>query len=460
MHCVKIADYPNRETRVTLYKVARPKGAISPFKDEEPAKNAKRPHEVCPQSLKREGSPLDITSEFRDPFPEPISKDKPGFGGEPRKTKFGNNARRRLLRAGASLGTLEGGNERCLFLTGTLPGSTQEACETIARYSSYIVDRLKTWLYDNGSSSYSMYVWERQKRGALHLHYVAYIPPSEKGNRIYHGFKQFWYRLLCTVSQKSGVDLFARKKGGTWRNSPKVIQAKSIWCQRSVAAYLSKYLGKRVNQESHSDRASLTYPVRWFGVSRPLSALLKSQTFEKTYFTMSRREAEVYYTDLSAMLANVADKAYSYRHAYTNSQVTVGYNPYYTGMNLWELMRTMSQRLTNSLTTSKAEDSMTTRLLGMMRRYSLTPSMYCSSLGVYCGTIAAQLQELRSLNTSELIEILHGTHSLLLSRYRDRSYKPNALSADLDWLEAKLKYLLEENRRQRSAQATKNGIHG
>lgn len=460
MHCVLLSDYPNRETRITLYKVPPPRRERPPQDCRDNATGINSRSDACPQSQKRRGDSLDITSELRDTLPEGVSRLKPGFGGDARPTKFGNNARRKLLRAGGAMALLQGGDKRVLFLTGTLPGSTDEAMDAIARYSSYIVDRLKTWLYDNGGTSYSMYVWERQKRGALHLHYAVYIDPTERGNRIYHGFKQYWYKLLCNVSLQSGIDLFARKKGGTWRNSPKVVQAKAVWCTRTIAGYLAKYLSKGKAGGHCNDRTPTYYPVRWFGVSRPLNKLLRENTYTKEVFCRYYHEAIRFYNRVTGFLENTSDKCYSYEHKLTGSKVTVAYNPYQNGEQLWQTMNRKHQLRTNLQTSLSQEDVTTTRLRGITLKYRLTHTTCCVSLGSYCGELVERLRRFDSLNTAELMAIAHGIHYLLWWRYRDRQKLPEGYAEDVSWLNLATKALMMERQQEANQKANQDGIHG
>lgn len=90
---------------------------------------------------------------------------------------FTLEAKRKLLRAGGALGRFDPEPSNCVFFTGTLPGGTEDAFRTIAERSAQIVQRAKVWIYNRYKEcSYSFYCWELQKRGALHLHYVAYCP--------------------------------------------------------------------------------------------------------------------------------------------------------------------------------------------------------------------------------------------------------------------------------------------
>lgn len=109
-------------------------------------------------------SDFELWSEFKK-TPAPLSlgsNSKPerrsaGYGSLPQKpTTFGLNAKRQLIRSGAALESVAT-PEECVFLTGTLPGSTAAAYESIAAYSGYIVNNLKSWIAKYVSAKLDFY---------------------------------------------------------------------------------------------------------------------------------------------------------------------------------------------------------------------------------------------------------------------------------------------------------------
>jgi hypothetical protein len=211
-------------------------------------------------------SPLDITSKLS-------GGPRPGFGGLPRATKFGNNARRTISRC-AGVFEVDGLHpDEFLLLTGTIPGGTPEAFEAVARWSSWIVKTIKTWISDKGiEAAYSIYVWEFQKRGALHIHYCVHCADVEKKVELLRGWREKWTEIIDGVGFRSGVDVWARKRGGTWATNKSVIQADAQVIRKSVGAYLSKYLSKNAptNEVKPWESKRFHGPVRWWGASRPL----------------------------------------------------------------------------------------------------------------------------------------------------------------------------------------------
>lgn len=199
-----------------------------------------------------------------------------GYGSLPEKpTKFGLNAKRKVLRAG---GALEKNSlpEECLFLTGTLPGSTEDSFKAIASYSAYLVNGLKAWIANYIPNKLDFYVWEYQKRGALHLHYCIHAPDDESRQFILNNFKNWWIGILHQIGEKSNCDLFKRDENYSHRSDESKVRAVAEICRKSPARYLAKYLTKSVQPKKGNAR--FFTPSRWFGVSRPLNALVNSLT--------------------------------------------------------------------------------------------------------------------------------------------------------------------------------------
>lgn len=236
---------------------------------------------------------------------------KSGYGGECKCTKFGTYAKRTLLRVGGAIDKFDSTPENGVFLTGTLPGSTHAAKKAIADWSGYIVHRLKAWIAKYVPEKMDFYVWERQKRGALHLHYYLYVPDPVVRRRLIDGFKAQWIRLLEAVSSKSGVDLFRKTETYTHRGKPESIQAYAQEVKKSVAAYLAKYCSKDASK-STNERTSSYYPSRWWGASRPLLALLRSYTREVEICFSSYAKARSKYEEIASSLEQFSIKGYRY----------------------------------------------------------------------------------------------------------------------------------------------------
>lgn len=297
MHCVRLTHYPNNELRASSYPLPGRRRFV--FEDESHESHGET--EVSPTP---EPSP-DILSLA----PNSELSAKPGFGGTPRQTRFGLNGRRTILRAGGAIDKSGIPPEQCVFLTGTLPGSTNESMAAIAQWSAYIIDRLKSWLSKFAQDRLEFYVWELQARGALHLHYCAVIPSPDARSQVLARFKKQWIKLLSNVAEKSGVDVFERADGKTWKGCYDVIRADAQECKKSVAAYMSKYCSK-----SSRDRVSPVHcPTRWWSISRPLSKLLQGLTTEIEYICTNHLSARKKEEEVYSFIEQNSQKHYTYK---------------------------------------------------------------------------------------------------------------------------------------------------
>lgn len=198
---------------------------------------------------------------------------RPGYGGLPRPVQFGPRARRKIVRCGALLGRL-GRSSRVLFLTGTLPGSTTEAVSALARQSAWVVHQLLRTIPRAGrfrsSDARWIWVWEYQKRGALHWHCVLECPDYLSSLRVRRAFHGLWCSALRGVARRECTDIAARADGGTWRCDDAVWQARAEVARKRPDRYLAKYLSKGTTCLD----AKGFPPTRWYGVSRSLHRLL------------------------------------------------------------------------------------------------------------------------------------------------------------------------------------------
>jgi hypothetical protein len=250
---LKIQQYPNQELRATLYRQRSVKESVD-------AESVKEVPAVAP---------LDITSKLS---PEVLGS-KPGFGGVPSPTRFGLNAKRQIQRASGVFEHDAIPKGELVFLTGTVPGSRRGIYDALAKWSSWSVKAVKTWLSNAGVvDNYSMYVWEFQKRGALHIHYLVWVPDGNLRKKIMEEWREKWAQILDSVGEKEGIDMWQQSNGRSWKHHRAILQAPAQVVIKSVGSYLSKYLsknapnpGKRIDVDSEP-----LCPVRWWGVSRPL----------------------------------------------------------------------------------------------------------------------------------------------------------------------------------------------
>lgn len=228
---------------------------------------------------------------------------KPRPWGLPTKPKeFRWQAGEKILEGGAIIDRFVG-VKNASMLTLTLPGSTWYAMDALARWSGWIVNRLTQVIRRTKSphcdAPYWFFVWEHQKRGALHMHWcIAWDTLPQKRLALCYKLKDLWFNLLEEISVKEGIDLF--KRGGygrTHRYNKKVWQWDIQQVERSVAAYFAKYceknvehgyrpngrgdkpnLGEKTKARKRSTHPSRTYPSRYWGSSQTIKRWSKRLT--------------------------------------------------------------------------------------------------------------------------------------------------------------------------------------
>lgn len=315
MYQVKISSFPNGENRLVFSTcgVRAKKNSSSLASPSVELADELEDSDRSELSVSPSGSHLTLALNSMAPSPVSVKRARTG--------RFTLDAKRKILRAGGALDEFDVKASHCLLLTGTLPGSTKEAMNEIPKYSGYIVNRLKMWIRERyKENQFSFYCWELQKRGALHIHYCVYVPDLAASQRIIEGFREFWIRLLSDISDSSGVDLFAKSYGGTHRHDTKNVQADAQRCRKSVAAYMAKYVSKEAGR-GHRSR----YPSRWSGVSRPLTALIRSLTKEVVVVTPGYRQGRTLYEDARQYLTGIPKGCHTYPHKVGIGETRIAY---------------------------------------------------------------------------------------------------------------------------------------
>lgn len=305
MYRIVAHKYPNNEIRVTWSSLPHP--TPEAFHDISPEDNN---NEACP--------PVNSSSASENPTPlslVPNSKSSPhtaGFGALPaRASSFGINAKRQLIRRGAAMED-EALPEECLFLTGTLPGSTENSFRAIAEWSSYIVHRLKAWIANYVRAKLDFYCWEYQKRGALHLHYCVHVPDCAAREMILGAFRPWWISILHRVGEKANADLFRRDSGFTHLIDESKVRAVAEVCRKSPARYLAKYLSKSCTPNRGHGR--FFTPARFWGTSRPLKALCDRLTECVEIIEGGYQRIRLVWESVSHACASSDSVTYGYRH--------------------------------------------------------------------------------------------------------------------------------------------------
>lgn len=333
MKTVKIQRFPNGEVRFVMFTPVS-RGDSSESSDETGETDFETDSEI-PSYLT-----LSENSNRHTPEEELAQSPKAGYGALGRVPGYTPYARRRILRAGGAIDEVTSSPEECLFLTGTLPGGTDEAKKAIAEWSSYAVNLVQNWLGKRVSGKLLIYCWEFQKRGALHLHLTMVCKEKLIRESIISGWKSQWQRVIDNISAKSGVDCWQRRDGYSYANGNKsVLQTDAQECTKSAAAYLSKYMSKQ-NLQPENECEWKYHPARYWGVSRPLCRLTDELT-ETLEVGISRDyEAHELYEDVLSDMAETSESTYSYRHEGSGSKVAVSYSQKYKEELRWESLKT------------------------------------------------------------------------------------------------------------------------
>lgn len=210
---------------------------------------------------------------------------------------FTKRASDKILEAGGVLDKISSNNYSNM-LTLTLPGSGYRAYKALADSSSYIMNRLlqvirnaQKYLPENHPAIHFFYVWEFQKRGALHLHFcISWLVDRKRREQLCLKLKDKWFELLKEVGEKLDVDLFAKHGMGTWVNNPEIWQWDCQPIKKSVAAYFAKYCSKNKEIATEQNKAKLFYPARFWGSSYSIKQWIKNLTFEVKITTYSEQE--------------------------------------------------------------------------------------------------------------------------------------------------------------------------
>lgn len=344
---IGLSLYPNNEVRVSLT-------SDPPIRKEHSNRETHETHGFL-SPTKAKNPPVD--EEDADHFPSPLDisskvETKPaGFGSLPRKTVFGLAGKRMIQRVGGVFDR-KFPREECVFLTGTLPGSTDESFRAMAEWSGYIIHRLKAWVNKYAKGKFDFYCWEWQKRGALHLHYCVYVPCPRGRKCILERFHGEWVRLLRTVGSLAGTDMFANGRGFSWQSKVESVQAYAQAVKKSVAAYLSKYCSK-----GHKTEYSKYYPSRWWGVSNACRDALKEMSLNLRLDCLSMRKAQEIFEEVISITDRCLATAHTYWHGSGFGRSLVGYHcPQDNPQDIWKtLVNTLNQLSYACLTMDKTE---------------------------------------------------------------------------------------------------------
>jgi len=223
---------------------------------------------------------LDKTS---SPYLDVIQKfqrdKKPLFSRINKPKNFTKQSGQKLRESGAAMDLACDHNTKfCHEVTLTLPANTNEAFTALAAYSGYAMNRLLQPIRrDYGNDCLWFYVFEYQRRGALHIHIALYHPDESEGLLIAAKMIEQWHKVLIDIGQKADTDMFLDK-----RRDRSTIRSKHQHhtqpIYKAVGSYFSKYAGK---EESKQNWYCQKYPVsRFWGSSKVIKQIVKDNSFE------------------------------------------------------------------------------------------------------------------------------------------------------------------------------------
>jgi len=194
---------------------------------------------------------------------------------------FTQAAGQKLRECGAAIDKICKKPENCYTVTLTLPADTEASFTALAAYSGFAINYLFQPVRDQYKGEvFWFFVWEYQKRGALHIHLCVYHPELETTKAIAKLLYDRWYVVLEHIQDKACTDMFVRRDGKTYTPKEKYhcyIQP----VRRSLGAYFSKYAGKK---QSKNDFYCQKYPIsRFWGSSQNLKDLIKKLSFDFTF---------------------------------------------------------------------------------------------------------------------------------------------------------------------------------
>jgi hypothetical protein len=220
------------------------------------------------------------------------------------------------------------------MITLTIPGSTYAACDVVARWSGYIVNRLLQVVRRVKSPEapiYWFFVWEHQKRGALHLHFcLGWNVCPKKREQLGLQIKDKWFEVIDQVGARENIDVFQHKGfKKSWRNHPEKWQWDVVSVKHSVAGYFAKYCAKNAERNGDNEverdrikakppngrkkamrRAGISYPSRYWGSSRTVKNRVRLLTQKRKFETYSGQEAERILSRVRTVMLGVAEPLY------------------------------------------------------------------------------------------------------------------------------------------------------
>ena len=229
--------------------------------------------------------------------------------------KFTYKAGQKIRECGAVVDHLCKGNPaHARVITLTLPASTLDSYEVLAAYSGYVVNRLfQKVRRDVPDCNMWFFVWEHQKRGALHLHICLYHENVEVAKSLGDSLVELWIEILKDISIKSGVSMFYNPHQKR-DMPPSTYQNLNQEMRKSCGGYFSKYASKssKNEQNEYVHKMAQKYPPsRFWGSSQSIKDLIKENSFSFSNTYKNEIEARKEYDFLIELLLELEIVQYS-----------------------------------------------------------------------------------------------------------------------------------------------------
>jgi len=244
---------------------------------------------------KRSTPTLDLTEKSQRIL-KPVSK-VVGFAAckVSKPKKFGAKQGHRIRESGAALDILCNGEpSKARVVTLTLPADTCEAKKAIAAYSGYAINRIfQPVRRDYPECNNWFFVWEYQRRGALHLHIAIYHDDNQTSKQIGDRLIETWHDVLVDIGFKANCCMFTSKKKDrcTIRSLHQNVNQEM---KKSCGGYFSKYAAKGENGKERikMERWSKLYsPSRFWGSSQSIKVIVRENSFSFSLELLNGSEA-------------------------------------------------------------------------------------------------------------------------------------------------------------------------
>lgn len=248
-------------------------------------------YQAVSEYRKKNEPPLDIIQKSQRSRKPPLMRLN-------RPKNFTRFSGQRLREAGAAVDIACNGDTRfCHEVTLTLPANHEAAFIALAAYSGYVINRLFQPIRRKyGEMCLWFFVWEYQKRGALHIHICIYHPDECEGLYIGSQLIEQWHKILCDLCILADCDMFCRKnkKSSTPRYKH---QHHTAPIKKAVGAYFSKYAGK---EESKQSWYCQKYPVsRFWGSCKAIKEIIKAHSLEFNFdYGSNEKDCEWKYSEI------------------------------------------------------------------------------------------------------------------------------------------------------------------